>query len=281
MSSRTFPISVGERYSSPLIECRETDACCFTNSVTRPIRLHSTRSVRKPVQPLDEGGTRWQWIKRRPYAWGGQGERIRHPVPIRTWHWKGGTWDGKGLTSSVRWNAISVMRAVNRLSALSKLPFHTDPRRPHAPPCGWIVPLLDWAAMIVWIGRRAVWVAPHDDGWLDPDPGHRLRSRVGRGVVHPTGEATIPYQATVTTPSAPSESSFKVGAEQWAGGDCEASTISPSSSSSCTSRTHLRVTTTAAHSRASDSEWKRATHSRPRTVQWSSVWADYTLVLIQ
>ena len=33
------------RYSSPWIGCRGTDACGFTNSVTQPIRLHSTHSV--------------------------------------------------------------------------------------------------------------------------------------------------------------------------------------------------------------------------------------------
>jgi hypothetical protein len=39
------------------------------------------------------------------------------------------------------------MGAVNLLSALSKLPFHTDPPRLHVPPCGVLVPGLEYATL--------------------------------------------------------------------------------------------------------------------------------------
>src|SRR5580765_7748308 len=58
MSSRTFPISLGGRCSELLIGCRGTDGCCNANSVTRPIRSHSTRRLCNPVQPLARRGGR-------------------------------------------------------------------------------------------------------------------------------------------------------------------------------------------------------------------------------
>ena len=42
---RTFLISVGRGVQSPWIGCRGTDACGFANSVTQPIRSHSTHGV--------------------------------------------------------------------------------------------------------------------------------------------------------------------------------------------------------------------------------------------
>ena len=50
MSSRAFPISVGDKYSSPLIACRGTDGCSFANSVTRLIRSHSALGIQNSVQ---------------------------------------------------------------------------------------------------------------------------------------------------------------------------------------------------------------------------------------
>ena len=46
------------RCSELLSGCRGTDGCCFTNSGTRPIRSHSTRSLYDPVQPLARRGGR-------------------------------------------------------------------------------------------------------------------------------------------------------------------------------------------------------------------------------
>src|SRR6267143_1696062 len=63
-------------------------------------------------------------------------------------------------------------------------------------------------------GHRAVRVYPHDVAGLNRGPGRRLRARLARifiswSVRH--AKERLPYQATLTTPSAPSKSPFNVG----------------------------------------------------------------------
>src|SRR6185295_16465073 len=61
MSPHPFPISVGERCSSPWVGCRGTDGFHYSTSVVRPTRLLSAHSVRPVLRRQISRGRNPVW----------------------------------------------------------------------------------------------------------------------------------------------------------------------------------------------------------------------------